>query len=221
MERITLASLGVVAAKVPPSPLPVPTALGIWQPFPTPLKADLPHPAPLSRKPKPSTEETGGERDRGRRRERPPHSVQRSFSADRECPLPPPPPSWHSWAKEGEGEGGEPERGAVGPHARASYPGPFPSTATPPAPGGLRPNHRHHGEQGSPSLEEEEPRDGRTSGDPPGSRDARQADSGQAAASVGDCCRQLDATGWMRVPPSLCPSRAAPLWAVLRPGGRC
>lgn len=45
--------------------------------------------------------------------------MQRGFSADPEHPPPPPPPSWHSWAKEGEGEGREPERGAVGPHTRA------------------------------------------------------------------------------------------------------
>lgn len=164
--------------------------------------------------------ETGGERRRGGekgtgegKREAP--SVQRGFSADPERPLPPPPPSWHSWAQEGEGGRRGVERGAVGPHTWLPTLHGHPSL----------PGAGVGGSTGritdTTPPQEEEPRGGRMSGDPPGSGDARQAGHGRAAAGVGDCCGQPDTTSWMLVPPSLCPSRAAPLWAVLRPGGRC
>lgn len=42
------------------------------------------------------------------------------------APTATPPPSWHRWATESEGGGGEPERGAVGPHTRLSTLGPLP-----------------------------------------------------------------------------------------------
>lgn len=207
-----------VHSRVPPPPQP-------WasdSPSPQPLKAHLPHLAPLSRKPKHGTEETGGERDRKKQREeeRPP-SVHRHFPADPERPLPSPPPSWHSWAEKDEGGGRESERGAVGPHTRLPTLGPRPPRPPLPAPGGLRMESQTPCGSERPFTQRGGTKGGRVNGDPPGSRDARQAGSGRAAAGVGDGCRQPDTTGWMRVPPSLCPSRAAPLRAVLRPGGRC
>lgn len=99
-------------------------------------------------------------------------------------------------------------------------PGFLPSVTTPPRPrGGVSGRVRDATDTTPP--QEEEPRAGRMSRDPPGSRDARQAGGGRAAAGVGDCRGQPDTTNGMLVPPSLCPSRAAPLWAALRPGGRC
>jgi hypothetical protein len=124
-----------------------------------------------------------------------------------------------SWAK--EGGGWELEKGAaVRPHARFPDPEPSPSTAPLHAPGVSGPVIDTQ-RAGRSCLQEEGTRGGRMSGDPPGER--CQA-GGQRAGSSGRW-RPLqgsrDTAGWMLVPPSLCPSRAAPLQAVLRPGGRC
>ena len=160
------------------------------------------------------------ERDRGKEKERPPPSPRGFFFADPERPLPPPPPSWHSWAKEGKGGAGVRE-GAVGPHTPLPTLGPCPPLPPLPALGGLRTESQTPQGAGRPFPQRGGTQGGRMNGDPPGSRDARQAGGGRAEAGAGDCGGPPDMAGWMLVPPSLCPSRAAPLWAALRPGGRC
>lgn len=118
------------------------------------------------------------------------------------------------------GGGGGRRRGSCGTPHPASDPGPSPSTATPPCPGGSQDRITDTAGAGRPCPRRGGTKGGRMNGDPPGgSRDARQAGSGRAAAAsetAGQPDDQLDAR-----PSALCPSRAAPLWAVLRPGGRC
>lgn len=164
-------------------------------------------------------EERGTERNRGRRRG-PPLSTAASLQTQSAHCHPHPHPGTAGPRKMREGAG-ESERGAVGPHTRLPTLGPRPPRPPLPAPGGLRMESQTPCGSERPFTQRGGTKGGRVNGDPPGSRDARQAGSGRAAAGVGDGCRQPDTTGWMRVPPSLCPSRAAPLRAVLRPGGRC
>lgn len=179
-------------------------------PTPTPSAG----PAPLIGKHR--TEDAGGERERQKEGEREAPSVRHGLSADPARARPPPPPSWHSWEEEGGGAAG-----AVGPHTQLPTLGPRPPQ--PPLPalgvgvGGSQARITDAQGVGRPF-----PRRGGTKGGPTGRIKRCQAGgqrTGRAAAASGTAGQpdgRLDAR-----PSALCPSRAAPLWAVLRPGGRC
>ena len=181
------------------------------------ILAWIPHPAPLSREPSTAL----GNRNRGRETETEGGEERRLFCpawllCRPRAPTATPTPILAQLGQGGGGKGGG--RQSKG-ESWDPTPGFLPSVTTPPHPRGVSGQVTDATDTTPP--QEEEPRARRMSRDPPGSRDARQAGSGRAAAGVGDCCGQPDTTDWMLVPPSLCPSRAAPLWAALRPGGRC
>lgn len=104
------------------------------------------------------------------------------------------------------GGGGGRRRGSCGTPHPASDPGPSPSTATPPCPGGLRPGSQTAQGQGGPSLEEEDP--GVEGEWGPTGRIKRCQAGGQRTGSRGVGDRGSRTASWMLGPqPSVHPGR--------------